>query len=77
MHLRQSIVFVMKTLKGGTSRILGGEFPEPDEFSYALEGMTSYTGDSFWLDSYFAETIGRVNEAVVRDYIRRQQEQRP
>jgi putative transposase len=65
MHPRESIASVMKTLKGGTSRVLRSEFPELDEFLW---------GESFWSDGYFAETVGHVNEAVVGDYIRRQQE---
>jgi REP element-mobilizing transposase RayT len=29
-------------------------------------------GDSFWADGYFAETVGNVDEDVVRRYIREQ-----
>ena len=65
MHPRQSIASVVKTLKGGTSRILRNEYPELEEFLW---------GESFWSDGYFAETVGRVNEAVVSDYIRRQRQ---
>ena len=32
------------------------------------------TFPSFWADGYFAETIGQVNEEVVKKYIRDQQE---
>ena len=64
MHPRESIASVVKTLKGGTSRVLRNEYPELEEFLW---------GQSFWSDGYFAETVGRVNEAVVSDYIRRQQ----
>jgi len=64
MHPRESIASVVKTLKGGTSHVLRGEYPELEEFLW---------GKSFWSDGYFAETIGRVNEAVVSQYIRRQQ----
>ena len=63
IHPRQSIASVVKTLKEGTSRVLRSDFPELEEFLW---------GDSFWADGYFAETIGRVNEEVVSDYIRRQ-----
>ena len=63
IHPRESIASVVKTLKGGTSRVLRSDFPELEEFLW---------GDSFWGDGYFAETIGRVNEEVVSDYIRRQ-----
>ena len=48
-----------------TSHVLRAEYPELDEFLW---------GNSFWSDGYFAETVGRVNEAVVSDYIRRQKE---
>ncbi len=68
MHPRESIASVVKTLKGGTSRVLRNEYPDLEEFLW---------GTSFWSDGYFAETIGRVNEAVVSDYIRRQQQQHP
>ena len=65
LHPRQSIASVVKTLKGGTSRILRNEYPELEEFLW---------GTSFWSDGYFAETVGRTNEAVVSDYIRRQRQ---
>ena len=29
-------------------------------------------GRSFWADGYFAETVGQVNEEIVKRYIRRQ-----
>ena len=64
MHPRQSIASVVKRLKGGTSRVLRSEYPELEEFLW---------GDSFWADGYFAETVGQVQEAVVSEYIRRQQ----
>jgi len=38
-------------------------FPELKEF---------LVGDSFWADGYFAETVGKVNEEVVKKYIRQQ-----
>lgn len=50
-------------LKGGSSRKLRKEFPELEEFLW---------GDSFWQDGYFMETIGRMNEKVIRDYIKNQ-----
>ena len=30
-------------------------------------------GESFWADGYFAETVGKVDEEVVKRYIRQQQ----
>lgn len=52
-------------LKGGSSRILRKEFSELEEFLW---------GDSFWQDGYFAETVGRANESVIRNYIKTQRE---
>ncbi len=59
-----SIAEVVQVLKGGTSRIIRKEFPELEEFLW---------GDSFWADGYFAESIGQVDEEVIRKYIRDQQ----
>ena len=50
-------------LKGGSARIVRKEFPELEEFLW---------GDSFWQDGFFAETVGRANEAVIRNYIKNQ-----
>jgi putative transposase len=52
-------------MKGGSSRVLRREHPELEEFLW---------GDSFWQDGYFAETIGRANEATMRNYIKSQRE---
>lgn len=59
-----SIAEVVQVLKGGTSRIIRKEFPELEEFLW---------GDSLWTDGYFAESIGQVDEEVIRKYIRDQQ----
>jgi putative transposase len=59
-----SIASVVQVLKGGTSRIIRKEFPELEEFLW---------GESFWADGYFAESVGTVDEEVVRKYIRSQQ----
>jgi putative transposase len=58
-----SVAEVVKIFKGGTSRILRKEFPELEEFLW---------GESFWADGYFAETVGKVDEEVVKRYIRQQ-----
>ena len=63
MKVRESIAHVMHILKGGTSRIIRKEFPELEEFLW---------GDSFWADGYFAESVGQLNEAAIRSYIRAQ-----
>ena len=58
-----SVAEVVQRLKGGTSRVIRKEYPELEEFLW---------GDSFWADGYFAETVGNVDEDVVRRYIREQ-----
>jgi putative transposase len=58
-----SVADVAQILKGGTSRVIRKEFPELEEFLW---------GDSFWADGYFAESVGQVNEEIVRKYIREQ-----
>jgi putative transposase len=58
-----SVAEVVRIFKGGTSRVLRKEFPEMEEFLW---------GESFWADGYFAETVGKVDEEVVKRYIRQQ-----
>lgn len=60
---RFSVAQVVKTLKGGTSRVLRAEFSELEEFLW---------GESFWADGYFAATVGVVEGSVVTQYIREQ-----
>ena len=60
---RNSVAEVVQMLKGGTSRVIRQEYPELEEFLW---------GDSFWADGYFAETVGRVDEATIRRYIQNQ-----
>jgi putative transposase len=57
-----SVSEVVQRFKGGTSRMIRAEFPELEEFLW---------GDSFWADGYFAETVGQVNEEIVKKYIRK------
>ena len=57
-----SVAEVVQIFKGGTSRVLRKEYPELKEFLW---------GDSFWADGYFAETIGQVDEEIVKKYIRK------
>ena len=64
IQARNSIAEVVQMLKGGTSRVIRKEFPELEEFLW---------GDSFWADGYFAETVGHVDEEVIKKYIREQQ----
>ena len=49
--------------EGGTSLRLRREFPELEEFLW---------GDSLWADGDFAESVGSVQEELVRKYIREQ-----
>ena len=60
-----SVAEVVQMFKGGTSRVLRKEFPEMEEFLW---------GESFWADGYFAETVGQVNEEIIKKYIRLQRE---
>ena len=65
MNPSDSVSEAVQILKGGTSRVIRQEFPDLEEFLW---------GDSFWADGYFAETIGNVDEEIIRKYIRNQQE---
>jgi len=58
-----SVAKVVQVLKGGSSIKIREEYPELEEFLW---------GDSFWADGYFAESIGTVQEEMVRKYIREQ-----
>jgi len=58
------VAHAVQHVKGGTSFKLRREFPELEEFLW---------GDSFWADGYFAESVGRVQEEIIRKYIREQQ----
>ena len=59
----ESVAGVVQRLKGGSSRIIRKEYPELEDFLW---------GDSFWADGYFAETVGQVNEGVIKNYIKNQ-----
>ncbi|MDO9573338.1 MAG: IS200/IS605 family transposase [Candidatus Omnitrophota bacterium] len=60
LQASDSIAEAVRMLKGGTSRIIRKEFPELEEFLW---------GDSFWADGYFAESVGHVDEEVIKKYI--------
>lgn len=60
---RMPIPTAIQYLKGGSSKIIRKEFPELEEFLW---------GDSLWADGYFAETVGRASEHIMREYIRSQ-----
>ncbi len=63
LNAADSVAGAIQKLKGGTSREIRKEYPELEEFLW---------GDSFWADGYFAETVGSVNEEVIRKYVRDQ-----
>ncbi len=63
MSPRESVASVVQRLKGGTSRVLRAEFPRLTEFLW---------GTSFWAVGYFAESVGKVDEATLRRYIQNQ-----
>lgn len=64
----RSVSRVMQRLKGGTSRAIRAEFPDLREFLW---------GKHLWADGYFAETVGQIEEAALRRYIREQQQPWP
>jgi putative transposase len=54
---RDSVVEVGQRLKKGTSRVIRQAFPEVEDFLW---------GDRFRADGYFSETVGNLDEEVVR-----------
>ena len=62
---RESLSKVVQILKGGSSYVIRREYPELEEFLW---------GKSFWGDGYFAESVGKKNETVIRNYIKNQKE---
>ena len=62
----KSLSKVVQQLKGGSSKVLRRDFPELEEFLW---------GDHFWGQGYFAESVGQVNEEVIRKYIRNQKQE--
>jgi putative transposase len=59
----ESLSDIVGRLKGGSSRVLRLEFPDLEEFLW---------GSSFWSDGYFSESVGVVEEDVLRAYVRDQ-----
>lgn len=59
----KSVSKCIQLFKGGSSKIIREEFPELEEFLW---------GDSFWSDGFFAETVGRCDEEIIRKYINEQ-----
>ncbi len=60
LQAHDSIAEAVRILKGGTSKVIRKEYPELEEFLW---------GDSFWQVGYFAESVGQVDEAVIKKYI--------
>lgn len=60
-----SVSKVVQLLKGRSSFEIRKEFPDLKEFSWG-------TTKSFWCDGFFVETVGQVNEVVIKEYIRNQ-----
>jgi REP-associated tyrosine transposase len=58
-----SVSKVLQLFKGGSSKKIREEFPELEEFLW---------GDSFWGDGYFAETVGKCDEEIIRNYVKNQ-----
>ena len=63
LDTRTSVAWAVQMFKGGSSKKIREEFPELEEFLW---------GDSLWSDGYFAETVGRVDEEVIKRYVRNQ-----
>jgi putative transposase len=63
LDTRTSVAWAVQMFKGGSSKKIREEFPELEEFLW---------GDSLWSDGYFAETVGRVDEEVIKKYVRNQ-----
>lgn len=58
-----SVSKMVQLFKGMTSKIVREEFPDLKKF---------LRRKNFWVDGYFAETWGQVNEQTIREYIQNQ-----
>lgn len=58
-----SVSKAVQLFKSGSSKVIREEFPELEEYLW---------GESFWADGFFSETVGQVNSAVIREYIKNQ-----
>ena len=65
VQLKQTISVsqAVQRFKGGSSRVIREEFPELKEFLW---------GKNFWAEGYFAETVGRVAEDAIKEYVKNQ-----
>ena len=60
-----SVSKAVQLLKGKSSYIIRRDFPHLEEFFWGK-------AESFWADGFFVETVGQVNEAKIKEYIRNQ-----
>jgi len=60
---RYSVPEAVQLLKGGSSKVLREQHPELETWLW---------GDSFWGQGYFAETVGRMHEDIMKQYIDKQ-----
>lgn len=58
-----SVSEIVRLFKGGSSIKLREEFPELMEFLW---------GDCLWAEGYFVETVGKINEKKMQEYVRKQ-----
>ena len=58
-----SVSKAIQLLKGKSSRIIRKEFSSLEEFDW---------GNNFWSEGFFVETIGRLNETAIKQYIKNQ-----
>ena len=58
-----SVSQAVQRFKGGSSKIIRDEFPELKEFLW---------GKNFWAEGYFAETVGRIAEDAIKNYVKNQ-----
>ena len=58
-----SVSKMVQLFKGSSSKAIREENPELKEFLW---------GKDFWVDGYYAETAGQINEERIRDYIKNQ-----
>ena len=65
LQLKQttSVSGAVQRFKGGSSKMIRNEFPELKEFLW---------GKNFWAEGYFAETVGRIAETVIKEYVKNQ-----
>ena len=63
LQLRPSVVIseAIELFKEKSSKIIRKEFPSLEEFAW---------GNDFWLEGFFVQTMGKLNEQAVKKYLR-------